>query len=158
MAQNPYNAVMNLGHSNGTVTLWSPSMTAPLVKMLCHKGPVQGIALDLSGRYMATSGLDNQLKVWDIRTYKEVDSYFTTAPSGTLTWSAKGLLAVGTGPRISVWKDTTKSKQKEPYMTHMLPGSILESMEFCPFEDILGVGHRNGFSSLVIPGTLLIIN
>jgi U3 small nucleolar RNA-associated protein 7 len=49
MTQNPYNAVIHLGHSNGTVTLWSPAMSAPLVKMLCHKGPVQALAVDQSG-------------------------------------------------------------------------------------------------------------
>lgn len=72
MTINPYNAIVNLGHANGTVTLWSPSMTAPLVKMLCHRGPVQSIAIDNSGKYMATSGLDGQLKLWDIRTFKPI--------------------------------------------------------------------------------------
>ncbi|RUP47836.1 hypothetical protein BC936DRAFT_145289, partial [Jimgerdemannia flammicorona] len=45
-------------------------MSTPLVKMLTHRGPVQALAVDLTGHYMATSGLDGQLKVWDVRTYK----------------------------------------------------------------------------------------
>ena len=38
------------GHSNGTVTMWSPSMKEPLVKMLCHHGPVTALAIDNAGR------------------------------------------------------------------------------------------------------------
>ena len=52
MRQNPWNAVLHLGHQNGTVTLWSPTMTTPLVKMLCHKGPLLSVALDQSGLYV----------------------------------------------------------------------------------------------------------
>ncbi|TPX40146.1 hypothetical protein CcCBS67573_g10639, partial [Chytriomyces confervae] len=85
MAQNPYNAIINLGHANGTVTLWSPSMSEPLVKMLCHKGPVKAVAVDNGGYYMATSGLDGQLKVWDIRSYKPVHEYYTPTPASELT-------------------------------------------------------------------------
>ncbi|KAJ3309827.1 Small subunit (SSU) processome component [Boothiomyces sp. JEL0838] len=144
LAQNPYNAVMHLGHSNGTVTLWSPSMSSPLVKILCHKGPVQALAIDNSGKYMATAGLDGQLKLWDIRTYKELNAYFTTSPASSLKFSAKGLLAVGSGSRLTIWKDSYKMKQTEPYMTHLFPGSSIQDLEFCPYEDILGCGHASG--------------
>ncbi|KAI8929949.1 WD40-repeat-containing domain protein [Entophlyctis helioformis] len=153
MTLNPYNAIINLGHGNGTVTMWSPTMSSPLVKMLCHKGPVQAIAVDKGGNYMATSGLDGQLKVWDVRTYKELQSYFTPKPASTLTISQKGLLAVGYGQHLSVWKDAFRTKQKEPYMTHLFAGKAIQDMGFCPFEDILGVGHSGGISSLVIPGS-----
>ena len=34
----------------GTVTLWAPNMKDPLVKMLCHRGPVQAIAIDNKGQ------------------------------------------------------------------------------------------------------------
>ncbi len=37
MRQNPHNAVLSLGHANGTVSLWSPNITTSLVKMLCHR-------------------------------------------------------------------------------------------------------------------------
>ncbi|KAJ3328336.1 Small subunit (SSU) processome component [Gonapodya sp. JEL0774] len=49
MAQNPYNAIINLGHSNGVVTMWSPTVQTPLVRMLCHRGPVRAIAVDKGG-------------------------------------------------------------------------------------------------------------
>jgi U3 small nucleolar RNA-associated protein 7 len=152
MTQNPFNSIIHLGHANGTVTLWSPSMTQPLVKMLCHSGPVQSLSIDQSGHYMATAGLDGQLKLWDIRTYKELNAYFTPTPAATVTFSQKGLLAVGSGPRVTIWKDVFKTKQKEPYMTHLIEGSAVQDLKYCPFEDVLGVGHRNGFSSLVVPG------
>jgi U3 small nucleolar RNA-associated protein 7 len=42
-------------------------MTTPLVKMLCHEGPVRSIACDKLGQYMATSGNDGHVKVWDLR-------------------------------------------------------------------------------------------
>jgi U3 small nucleolar RNA-associated protein 7 len=53
MRQNPTNAVIHLGHGNGTVSLWSPTMTTPSVKMLCHRGPVTSLAIDPSGKYDA---------------------------------------------------------------------------------------------------------
>ena len=35
-------AVVHCGHTNGVVTMWSPNMSAPVVKQLCHRGPVNG--------------------------------------------------------------------------------------------------------------------
>ena len=93
---------MNLGHSNGTVTLWSPTMSTPLVKMQCHRGPVKALAIDRGGYYMATSGLDGQMKIWDIRTYKSVHEYYTPTPACSLDISDMGLLAVGFGPTVNV--------------------------------------------------------
>lgn len=39
-----------------------------------------------------------------------------------------------------------------PYMTHTFPGVPVHDIRFCPFDDVLGVGHSAGFTSLVIPG------
>ncbi|XP_044913322.1 WD repeat-containing protein 46 isoform X2 [Felis catus] len=49
MTKNPYNAVIHLGHSNGTVSLWSPAMKEPLAKILCHRGGVRAVAVDSTG-------------------------------------------------------------------------------------------------------------
>ena len=46
LAQNPSTAVVHCGHGNGTVTLWSPALSTPLVKMLCHRGPVGSSCVD----------------------------------------------------------------------------------------------------------------
>jgi hypothetical protein len=56
MRQNPYNAVLCLGHNNGTVTMWTPNITTPLVKMLCHKGAVTALAVDPTGHQLVTAG------------------------------------------------------------------------------------------------------
>ncbi|KAK9477142.1 WD40-repeat-containing domain protein [Lipomyces japonicus] len=152
MTQNPYNAIIHLGHTNGVVSLWSPTSSTPLVRMLSHKGPVRAVAVDRGGNYMATTGADSQLKIWDVRTYKEVHSYYTPTPATSLDISDRGLLGVGWGPHVTVWKDAFKTKQKSPYMTHLNPGSTINDIRFCPFDDLLGLGHDEGFTSLIVPG------
>lgn len=52
MAQNPHNAIIHLGHPNGTVSLWSPNQKEPLVKMLCHRGAVRSLTVDKTGTYV----------------------------------------------------------------------------------------------------------
>jgi U3 small nucleolar RNA-associated protein 7 len=51
-----------------------------------------------------------------------------------------------------IWKDPFVTKQQAPYMVHCFEGSSIEKIEFCPYEDILGVGHSEGFCSLLVPG------
>lgn len=37
-------------------------------------------------------------------------------------------------------------------MTHMTPGSAINSLRYAPYEDVLGIGHAKGFSSIIVPG------
>lgn len=54
MAQNPYNATICLGNSKGVVSLWSPTVRAPLAKILCHKTPLTAITVDSRGMLVLT--------------------------------------------------------------------------------------------------------
>jgi len=154
MRHNPYNAVMHLGHGNGVVTMWSPSVSQPLVKILAHRGPVVSLANDLGGNFMVTAGSDMQVKVWDVRTFKVVHSYFSRRAVCDLDISQTGVLAVGSGTDVTFWKDAIREKQKEPYMKHrVLNGGVqVKGVRFRPFEDVVGIGHSKGFSSIVVPG------
>lgn len=122
--QNPYNAILHVGHQNGTVTMWSPNSTAPLVSMLAHRGPVSSLAIDREGRYMVSTGLDKKMSVWDVRNTKPVHEYFLRTPGSTVAISDRNLTAVGWGTQTTIWKDLfTKNhadveqvKVQSPYM------------------------------------------
>lgn len=160
LRQNRHNAILHSGHANGVVNLWTPNMSEPAVRMLCHRGPVRDVAVDREGRYMVTAGQDGRLKIWDVRTYGELQSYFTPTPASSLSVSDSGLVGVAWGAHVSVWKDALTSsssssaaaKQEAPYMTHLQPGSPITNVRFAPFEDFLGVAHESGFTSLIVPG------
>ncbi|OTB12980.1 hypothetical protein K445DRAFT_356521 [Daldinia sp. EC12] len=158
LTQNPYNAVLHVGHQNGTVTLWSPNSPEPLVKLLAHKGPVRSLAVDREGRYMVSGGQDCKMAVWDIRMFKEVNNYFTRQPASSIAISDRGLTAVGWGTKTTIWKGlyskhaAEQEKIQSPYMTWGGEGKRIERVRWCPFEDILGLGHDEGFSSIIVPG------
>ena len=63
LAQNPRNATVLLGHFNGCVSLWSPSVTTPLVKLQCHRGPLTSLAVDPAGQHLFTAAMDATVKV-----------------------------------------------------------------------------------------------
>jgi U3 small nucleolar RNA-associated protein 7 len=162
MAQNLHNAVIHLGHQNGTVTLWTPNLPHPAVRLLAHLGPVVGLGVDPSqgGRYMATAGQDAVVKVWDCRNWKApVREWVSKHGSALVEWSQRGHLAVGSGGTIEIYTAPTVhnrfSKKIAPplYLTHPIPHRPTSSLRFQPFQDVLAVGHAAGLSSLLIPGS-----
>ena len=159
--QNPANAVIHAGQSNGCVSLWSPAHSKPLAKMLCHKGAAITDIVLHKEHTMATGGMDGRVRIWDLRMYKEQFSY--TVRGGlphSLDISQTGLLAVGHGSHVTVWPTLhTHQKHVSPYLHHLLgPGHDnpgvppVNTVRFCPYADALGVGHAAGVSSLVVPG------
>lgn len=105
MAQNRHNAVIHLGHQNGTITLWTPNLPHPAVQLLAHLGPVVSVSVDPSagGRYMSTAGQDGTIKIWDCRNWKgAVREWSARGGGGEVEWSAKGSLAVASGGSVNV--------------------------------------------------------
>ncbi|KAI9665643.1 MAG: Small subunit (SSU) processome component [Bathelium mastoideum] len=157
-ALNPYNAICHVGHQNGSVSLWSPNSTSPLVKLLAHRGPVRALAMDREGRYMVSTGQDLRMAVWDIRNFKEVGNYSMRQPGSSIAISDRGLVSVGCGTSVTVWKDIfTRFKDNErevrfPYMNWGGEGNTISRVRWCPFEDVLGASHDKGFSSILVPG------
>ncbi|KAJ9582025.1 hypothetical protein L9F63_003608, partial [Diploptera punctata] len=153
MTLNPYNAVVCLGHSKGIVSMWSPNVREPLCKMLCHQQPLQSLAIDSKGQYMATSAVDRTLNIWDVRSLDgPLQKYKLNAIANNLAFSQRGLLAVGQGNVVEIFKDCCTRTEDKAYLKHRLHKPI-SNMEFCPYEDVLGVASEEGFTSLIIPGS-----
>ena len=98
LRQNRMNGVIATGHTNGEVSMWTPNMgSTPVVKLLAHpSAPVTSLAFSRNGNYMATTGKDSRLKIWDLRSsFKCLYDYFTPAPANTVDWSDTGLVACG---------------------------------------------------------------
>ncbi|CAE7083826.1 unnamed protein product [Rhizoctonia solani] len=147
MTQNIHNAVIYLGHQNGTVALHTPSTPTPLVRLQAHLGPITSLSVDPSsgGRYLATAGQDSRVKIWDCR-----------------NWKGRGWLGVIAGGSINVYAPPAvytpapRPNSTIPpslYLTHPIPHRPLVSMRFCPFEDTIAIGHAHGVSSIIVPGS-----
>jgi U3 small nucleolar RNA-associated protein 7 len=107
---------------------------------------------------MVSTGQDLKMSVWDIRMFKEVNSYFTRQPASSVAISDRGLTAVGWGTSTSIWRGlfTKHALQQEkiqsPYMAWGGEGKRIERVMWCPYEDLLGASHDKGFSSIIVPG------
>ncbi|KAK3770476.1 hypothetical protein RRG08_027959 [Elysia crispata] len=153
---NPQSAIVHLGHPNGTVSLWTPNMKEPAAKILCHASCLRDVSVDASGNYMATTGMDRRLKIFDLRTYKELSrfQYNKRQCPGVLDFSQKGILAVSRENVVELYQDMTNQayRPERPYLYHRCD-RLIQDVMFCPYEDVLGIGHSLGFSSIVVPGS-----
>jgi hypothetical protein len=44
------------------VTMWTPNMTTPVVKMLCHRAAISALAVDPTGHQLVTAGEGHTLE------------------------------------------------------------------------------------------------
>lgn len=151
MTQNPWNAVLCVGHSKGVVSMWSPNSREPLAKILCHGSPILGLDVDPRGRYMATSDSNRELKLWDIRQLKGPirKTYRLSSCATNLAFSQTDMLALGMGNFVEIYRNFT---DLNIYMKNQFNFPV-GNISFCPYEDVLGVTTTKGFSSMLIPGS-----
>ncbi|XP_034194274.2 WD repeat-containing protein 46 [Osmia lignaria lignaria] len=151
MTQNPSNAVLCVGDTKGIVSMWSPNSSKPLAKMLCHTQAVNSCTVHPYGTYMATSCAAGYVKVWDIRQLAgPVNNYRARTAVNHLSYSQRGHLAMAMGNVVEVYRPF--AEETKPYLRHRDKRGVT-SMQFCPYEDILGIGTTGGISSLLIPGS-----
>ncbi|KAH8046922.1 hypothetical protein JL722_13418 [Aureococcus anophagefferens] len=126
LAQNPQSGVLDVGHGNGVVTLWSPASPQPLARVLAHRGGVAALAHSACG-----PGAD------------------------VLDFSQRGMLAVACAHSNGVEVTSPRRRRRRaPYLSHALAGGVAAcAARFRPFEDALLVGHARGVDSILVPGS-----
>ncbi|KAJ1502954.1 hypothetical protein HMI54_004792 [Coelomomyces lativittatus] len=169
MTMNPSTGIVYCGHSNGTVTLWSPNTQKPLIEVLCHRtGPVTSCAvhdfyLFTAGTHQAGGGC---VSLWDVRNmYQHIHTTRFAKPIHHLSVSQQGLWACTQGTSVHVHRSFQSPPPPTPtpaapstslYMQHTSTygkNDVFSDLQFVPFEDVLGVGRHFGFSSLIVPGS-----
>jgi U3 small nucleolar RNA-associated protein 7 len=153
--KNPANGVVATGDLRGVVKLWSPTVEDPLVQLKAHKGAVKDVLFHPDGRFALTLGVDSKFKIWDIRTLRTLEEYGMNYTVDSVDVSANGLVALGGGTGVQIWKGLFDvARPRGPYMKHTIGyGNIIHKVQFCPFEDVLGIGHSRGFCTMLVPGS-----
>ena len=54
--------------------------------------------------------------------------------------------------QVQIWKDGLSQRSSEVYMQHQIPGCPVSSARFCPYQDVLAIGHAEGLSTILVPG------
>ena len=138
--------------------MWTPNMASkPVVKLLAHlSAPVTSLSVSRCGKYMTTTGKDSRFKIWDIRmSFKCLHDYFTPTPASSVEFSDTGLISLSFGHEVQVWKNSCGEKQKAPYLKHRMAkkDQRIHNIAFAPYEDVLGIVHDFGYSSILVPGS-----
>lgn len=101
---------------------------------------------------MVTAGSDSMVRIWDLRTYQKLQHHQVASPIECLDLSQQNILALGSKKTVELFKDPFRAEIDKPYLDNRLNGSFVRDLRFCPYEDVLGVGHDKGYQSMLVPG------
>ncbi|KIH60213.1 BING4CT domain protein [Ancylostoma duodenale] len=96
--------------------------------------------------------LPRHFLIWDVRMYKQLHAYSLAFGLSHVAVSQRLAVACAIGNTVQIFKDMHLGVCHEPYLAHRLGGPV-SGLAFVPYEDVLGVGHANGFTSMLVPGS-----
>lgn len=91
-------------------------------------------------------------RVWDLRTYRELGVYRLPFPPTEIAFSQMNNIAVACGTNVHVYRDMHIGTTTRPFLQYNAPSTV-SHLQFCPYEDVLGVGHAHGYASIVVPSS-----
>jgi len=108
------------------------------------------IAISPDGKYLAATGYQLPVQVWDLNSRGLLKKLRTTSDQRTLAFSSSGkFLAGGSGKKniYNLW-ETPKWKHKSYKITKIGRDSYTTAIDFSPTEELMASGHND--SSIVI--------
>ncbi|XP_063697331.1 WD repeat-containing protein 46 [Culicoides brevitarsis] len=150
MCQDKSTGVIFTGDTKGVVSLWCPSIREPLAQLSCHNTPISALCVSPNNNTFLTSDINQTVKVWDSRNLGEsVAVHKLRSTVKEISVSQKGMVALALGNVCEIYR---KDLNQQPYLRYPLVGSI-KSLQFCPYEDVLGISTNNEFASILVPGS-----
>jgi U3 small nucleolar RNA-associated protein 7 len=98
--------------------------------------------------------MDKLVKLWDTRSFKEpLTQYKTKSIVHNIALSQRNVMALAIGDKCEIFRtvSTGNVQSIDSYLKHS-ESSPISSLQYVPYEDILGIGTKNGFSSILVPG------
>lgn len=87
--------------------------------------------------------------------YKELHSYASPFVLTHLAFSQRRFLAAAAPTKVQIFNDIYLGTTTKPYLEYKC-GPLISDLQFCPYEDVLGISTQRGFVSILVPGFILI--
>ncbi|CAE8738488.1 unnamed protein product, partial [Polarella glacialis] len=94
-----------------------------------HSGMVRGIAVEASGRWLATVSSDETLRIWEVSTGRPVRSFKFSSPVTAVAWNPKHLLLTVAAEEAVYFVDPgleLKSQEVLGNLNDTIEGTVIE--------------------------------